>query len=86
MPKNVVSFKFVSGTNGYITDLNQDLSINARFVAPPDLDGIAIGAMVTAVGGVITTETVPCELELADRDLEKTQLEILSNEDHTKAK
>lgn len=60
MPKNVVSFQFVAGTNPYISDLNQNLSISSRFVAPPDLDGIGIGVMVTAVGGVITNEPAVC--------------------------
>lgn len=60
MPKNVISFQFVAGTNSYISDLNQNLSINSRFVAPPDMDGIAAAAVVTAAGGVITNESAVC--------------------------
>ena len=60
MPKNVVSFQFPTGTNGYVTDLNQNITMNSRFVAPPDIDGIAAAAIVTAAGGIITNETSVC--------------------------
>ena len=60
MPKNIVSFQFTTGVNPYQSDLDQSLSINARFVAPPDIDGIGVGVMVTAVGGVITNEAAVC--------------------------
>ncbi|MEO1692189.1 MAG: hypothetical protein AAFR63_11770 [Cyanobacteria bacterium J06631_6] len=60
MPKQVISFQFVAGTNPYISDINQNLSINSRFVAPPDMDGIAAAAVVTAAGGVVTNESAVC--------------------------
>lgn len=67
MPKQVISYQFVAGTTPYTSDLNQALSINARFVAPPDMDGIVAGVIVAAAGGVITTEPAIC----SDSDLGK---------------
>lgn len=60
MPKTVVSFQYAVGTNPYISDINENLSINTRFVAPPDLDATGQQAVVTAVGGTLTTESAVC--------------------------
>lgn len=60
MPKKVVSYQFVSGTNAYISDINQNLSINSRFVAPPDLAQAGIDAILAASGAVETTEPAIC--------------------------
>ena len=60
MPKKVVSYQFVAGTNPYTSDINQNLSINSRFVAPPDLAQAGIDAIVAAVGAVETTEPAIC--------------------------
>lgn len=60
MPKNVVSFQYSVGTNPYISDINQSLSINSRFVAPPDLDDTGITAVLAAVGGTRTVESAVC--------------------------
>ena len=60
MPKNVVSFQYAVGTNPYVSDINQNLSINSRFVAPPDLDDAGITAILAAVGGTLTTEAAIC--------------------------
>lgn len=67
MPKKVVSFQFVAGNNPYISDLNQNLSISTRFVAPPDIDQTGINSIVSAVGGVFSTEAAIC----SDSDLGK---------------
>ena len=53
MTKNVVSFQYAVGTNPYVSDINQNLSINSRFVAPPDLDDAGITAILAAVGGTL---------------------------------
>ena len=60
MPKNVVSFTFTTGVNAYVSDLNVNYSIGSRFNAPPDIDGIAAAAIVTAAGGIITNEPAVC--------------------------
>ena len=60
MPKKVVSYQFVAGDNPYISDINQSLSINKTFNAPPDLDDIGIAAMLAAVGAVESTGTSIC--------------------------
>ena len=60
MPKTVVSLQFALGTNSYVSDAGIDYSVNARFVAPPDIDDIAIAAIASAVGGIRTTEPAIC--------------------------
>ena len=60
MPKNIISYQFAAGVNPYISDINQNLSLNGRFVAPPDLDPIGIAAILAVVGAVQTTEPAIC--------------------------
>lgn len=60
MPKNIKSFRFVSGTNGYITDIGQDLSVSSRFVVPPDISEANADLIVAAVGGTVNTVSAPC--------------------------
>lgn len=60
MPKTVVSLQFALGTNAYISDAGLQYSVNARFVAPPDIDNADITAIATAVDAVRTTEPAIC--------------------------
>ena len=60
MPKTVISFNFTVAVNPYLSDLEKLLSINSRFVPPPDLDAVGINAIVIAAGGIITNEPVVC--------------------------
>ncbi len=60
MPKTVITFNFTINVNPYTSDLNINYTINSRFNAPPDIDGIAAAAIVTAAGGIITNETAVC--------------------------
>ena len=60
MPKNIVSFRFTDGVNPYTSDLDINYTISSRFNAPPDIDGIAAAAIVTAAGGIITNEPTVC--------------------------
>ena len=61
MPKNIKSFRFVSGTNGYVTDIGEELSISSRFVVPPDITEENADLIVAAVGGTVNTEdNAPC--------------------------
>lgn len=60
MPKTVVSYRYVAGTNGYQTDYNQELSVTGRFVLPPDLTEANRDAILTAMGATLNTETAPC--------------------------
>lgn len=60
MPKTVISVQYAVGTNPYTTDFNSELSINSRFVLPPDLNQVNASEIVTAIGGTFLTESVPC--------------------------
>lgn len=60
MPKNIKSFRFVSGTNGYITDIGEPLTVSSRFVVPPDITDANADLIVAAVGGTVNTESAPC--------------------------
>jgi hypothetical protein len=60
MPKTVVSLQFALESNPYISDAGLEYSVNARFVAPPDLDDISIASIAAAVGGVRRTEPAIC--------------------------
>jgi len=61
MPKTVVSVKFVpSNGTGYLRDINDEIAIAGRFILPPDIPSTNIAAIVTAAGGELSTENVPC--------------------------
>lgn len=60
MPKTVISFRYVVGTNPYTTDIGTELNVTTRFNLPPDLDLADGGNIVAAVGGTINTESLPC--------------------------
>lgn len=60
MPKTVVSYRYVAGTNGYFTDTNTELSVTGRFVLPPDLTEANRDAILTAMGATLNTESAPC--------------------------
>ncbi len=60
MPKTVVSYRYVAGTNGYQTDFNQELSVTGRFVLPPDLTEANRDAILTAMGATLNIEQAPC--------------------------
>ncbi len=60
MPKQVISYQFAAGTNPYLSDINENLSLNGRFVAPPDIDQAGIDAILAAVGAVQTTIPAVC--------------------------
>lgn len=60
MPKNVISVQFPTGDNGYVTDIGENISMNTRFVAPPDLSDATINSIVTAMGGIRSTENSVC--------------------------
>ena len=60
MPKNVVTFAFTDGVNPYVSDFGINYTINSRFNAPPDLDDLAITAILTTIGATRTTESAVC--------------------------
>ena len=60
MPKTVISYRYVVGSNPYVSDIGTELNVTTRFVLPPDLSLAEAGNIVAAVGGTINNETLPC--------------------------
>lgn len=64
MPKKVIPLKFIaSNGTGYNSDNGEELSVNSRFVLPPDLTDANAGAIVTATGATnltFVTDPNPC--------------------------
>jgi len=60
MPKKVVSYEFIEGTNPYISDFNENYTVSKRFNAPPDFDQATIDAVLAAVGASERTEPAVC--------------------------
>lgn len=72
MPKNVVTFVFTEGVNPYISDFGINYTVSSRFVAPPDLDDLAITGILTTIGATRTTSSAVCSdnVSLSPRKLQ----------------